>query len=155
MCSYEARISRLALGSPHLPIASVLVRGQNCIFFLSFHSYPSPKYPLPPCLWWRTLPIKSHLSKKPPLCLCLPPHSPSPLPLAVFFCLPLLIFSNPLLLPLSLFLPLNAMDDFPHSQSSTSAELKKKQKSKREVSKSKKGCTVAQIEKEPRRGRKG
>ena len=155
MCSYEARISRLALGSPHLPIASVLVRGQNCIFFLPFPSYPSPKYPLPPCLWWRTLPIKSHLSKKPPPLPLL--ASPLPLPLAVFFCLPLLIFSNPLLLPLSLFLPLNAMDDFPHSQSSTSAELKKKQKqkSKREVSKSKNGCTVAQIEKEPWRGRKG
>ena len=62
------------------------------ILFLSFWVC---KYPLP-CFCWRTPPIKSHLSKKPPLPLSACLHSPSRL-----FCLLLLISPTHSLSPFS------------------------------------------------------
>ena len=108
----------------------------------------SPKYPLPSLLRLADSADKKPLVKEtsPSLCFAFHPSlSFSAYPPTIDF-----------LLPFSLFWPLNAMDCFPHSQSSTSDELKEREwEEKREVSNSKKGCTVVQIEKELWRERKG
>ena len=111
------------------------------------------KYPLP-CFCWRTPPIKSHLSKKPPP-LCLPSLPPR------LFCLLLLISPNPLLV--ALFFPrfctiaMVSLRQIRRGwvEKAWVGEACKSKKGKEVSNNGKKGCTAAKIEKEPPRGRKG
>ena len=131
-----------------LMLPTDLLRGKFPYFFLSNLKHvissiilhrvcKSEISPVPSLLW--PVPIKSHLSKKPPLPPCLP--SLPLLPLGSFFCLPLLIFSPWSLTPPPLpfpsnchFFSCNAVDCFPPSQRRMTG--KGRAKKKREVSKS-------------------
>ena len=114
------------------------------------------KYPLP-CFCWRTPPIKSHLSKKPPLTLSACLHS-----------LPVFSVYSYWFPPTHSLAPFSFLD-FVQSQWLVSGkseveswvekawvgEACKSKKGKEVSNNGKKGCTAAKIEKEPSRGRKG
>ena len=121
-------------------LPSDLFQGQFPYFFVKLETRnllrvcKSKISPVPSLLW--PVPIKSHLSKKPPPPPCLP--SLPLLPLGSFFCLPLLIFSpwsHPPPFPFNChFFSCNAVDCFPPSQRRMTG--KGRAKKKREVSKS-------------------
>ena len=110
----QARMASLAPRPDWQYQATQLHLSSSLPWSLQVQSIPSP-----PCFCWRTLPIKSHLSKKPP-----PPSAclHSPLSFSVYS---LIDFLKPTLAIVLFFRPLNAIDCFPHSQSSTSVEFKK------------------------------
>ena len=147
-----------------LMLPTDLLRGKFPYFFLSNLKHvissiilhrvcKSEISPVPSLLW--PVPIKSHLSKKPPLPPCLP--SLPLLPLGSFFCLPLLIFSPWSLTPPPLQLSLFQLQ-WRGLLSAQSEEDDWKRTSKKEkggVKEHKKGCTAAQMEKELPSQRKG
>ena len=81
LCSYQARMARFAarpVGSPNCILLSPLL--------LLLESLQVQSIPSPPSFGWRTVPIKSHLSKKPPPLSALPSTPPS-----LFLLTPLLL----------------------------------------------------------------
>ena len=128
---------------------------QQPIYILSLSLWVC-KYPLP-CFCWPTPPIKSHLSKKPPLTLSACLHS-----------LPVFSVYSYWFPPTHSLSPFSFLD-FVQSQWLVSGkseveswvekawvgEACKSKKGKEVSNNGKKGCTAAKIEKEPSRGRKG
>ena len=136
--------------TPHNVFIDSFLKGMEKKTHILFLSLWVCKYPLP-CFCWPTPPIKSHLSKKPPLTLSACLHS-----LPVFSVYSYWFPPTHSLSPFSRFCTISLRQmKRGWVEKAWVGEACKSKKGKEVSNNGKKGCTAAKIEKEPSRGRKG